>query len=105
MAFEWTNSKPVQEKKYLQVNMMSFLSFAGENRGAFEDIFFEHHCQPYQKDGMFVYERFFGNEEQELLTQTLLKYVESKGYKRKEKIRDGEPLVEGYDGILFNVTW
>lgn len=103
MSYNWANLyAPVEDKKYIQVNILTFLKKCGKDRDKYFKIFTEHHCQPYRKDCMFVYERFFTGSE---ITNALVSYLVAKGYAVNPEYEEGDPLMEGFDGVLMNVTW
>jgi hypothetical protein len=116
-------------RTYIQVPVMKFFSFIKKNFGgdAKEDVremMLNHHCQMYNKESMFVFERFFGiqedgcdgvwsGESESLHVRAhhyLKKYVETQGYvafETCEEYDDAEVdcIFPGYHGILLDVTW
>lgn len=107
--------KPV-EKKYLQISYCDFEHVIGSKR--FEEVrkvIYDHHCQMATKEGMFIVERFFGNDvndDDELefspVVSAVIDYLKHYGYPINPQLLDYEDcvsIVEGYDGVLFNWTW
>lgn len=101
----WYADEPC-EPKYLQISHQGLDRFCRKTKkdfDAFRCKIHDHHAQPVTKDGMFVFESFFGGEVLDLVAE----YVASKGYTLKEDYQklEGECIVEGYDGILVNWSW
>lgn len=109
------HTKPVA-KKYLQINYSDFGRVIGEKR--FEAVrakIYNHHCQMATKEGKFVVEQFFGNDindndelEHSIVVSAVVDYLKHYGYEINPALLEYEdcaPIVEGYDGVLFDWTW
>lgn len=102
----WYSTEPY-EPKYLQISHEALSRYAKKAKkdfDAFRTHIHNHHAQPATKDGMFVLESFFGNNE---VLDFVVDYLIFKGYtiKNNHKDIDGDCIVVGYDGILINWSW
>lgn len=125
--FEYYVKKHAEKKEYIQLTIGRFYDFLGENLAEkVRDYFMDHHCNVYNVNTLFVFERFFTSDELEaedwdneypegenIRTITLLKlkdFLRNNGfepYKTNEEYRlSGKScIVPGYDGILFDVSF
>lgn len=125
--FDHYVEKGAEKKGYIQITIARFYDFLGEKLAEkVRDYFMEHHCNVYNVNTLFVFERFFTADELEardwddeypegenIRTITLLKlkdFLIKNGfepYKTNEEYRlSGQScIVPGYDGILLDVSF
>lgn len=116
------SKEKLKSKKYLQIPIMEFYNFLGEElEDKVRKLFMSHHCAFYVKHGMFVYEKYFFADELEaeewnseyppgenikLITLLKLKeYLRSAGYNPYPPYSDKSYIVPDYDGVLFDLDW
>lgn len=101
----WYSKTPC-EPKYLQISHSGLDTFCKNtiyDFQKFRSVIHDHHAQPVTKDGMFIFEQFFGGDVLDLVAD----YLKSEGYTIKANYQDleAECIVEGYDGILVHWSW
>lgn len=125
--FEHYVEKHAEKKEYIQITIGRFYDFLGKKLAEkVRDYFMDHHCNVYNTNTLFVFERFFTADELEaedwnseylegenIRTITLLKlkdFLRENGFKpyetNDEYRKSGQScIVPGYDGVLFDVSF